>query len=226
MTELVLREMVTNRLLIDVILSKSNWAGKITAMRDDTFIQVQEQMFLDDEKAALRILIQGPASKTALEMLQGSECITITSIHEELDRNIELSLIVEGEGSMHLPLRKCGQILQTPYVIKGGHATWSFITDREGALKTKNALLDCGLRFEIVAFGSHKDARLLTPRQRDVFDAAVYNGYYDKPRKITLTGLATQMSMSKSSLCEMMHLIEKNIMHNFAEDVRMMSPLE
>jgi len=217
--------MVTNRLLIDIVLPEGNWARDVTIMQPDILIQVEEQMMLDDNIAALRITIQGSGSKQALQILENNELVQFTAIYEEMGKNIELSIIAEGMSILHKSLKKSGQILQTPYVIKDGHATWTFLTDRNGALKVKDALKEFAIEHQIIAFGAHRDTRLLTPRQRDIFDAAVYNGYYDKPRRITLTKLADNMEISKSALCEMMHLIEKNIMQNFAEEVRMMSPM-
>jgi predicted DNA binding protein len=61
-------------------------------------------------------------------------------------------------------------------------------------------------------------------RQREVFDLAVRHGYYDTPRRITLTKLASKVGVSKSTLCEMIQLIEHRIIEEFSESVRRKSP--
>jgi len=87
-------------------------------------------------------------------------------------------------------------------------------------------LKESGLPHRIHSLSNDTAPRLLTVRQREVFDLAVMHGYYDTPRKITLTELAGKAGVSKSTLCEMVHLIEKHIIDEFSESVRRQSPKE
>ena len=43
-------------------------------------------------------------------------------------------------------------------------------------------------------------SRMLTPKQRIIFDSALNEGYWDTPRRITLSALAELLGLSKSTL--------------------------
>jgi predicted DNA binding protein len=67
-------------------------------------------------------------------------------------------------------------------------------------------------------------SRLLTPRQRFVFDTAMQEGFYDVPRRITLTELAVVLGVAKSTLSAQLQRIESTVHHAFADDIRKRSP--
>ena len=62
------------------------------------------------------------------------------------------------------------------------------------------------------------------PRQRFVFDTAMQEGFYDVPRRITLTELAIVLDVAKSTLSAQLQRIESTVHHTFAEEVRRRSP--
>ena len=65
---------------------------------------------------------------------------------------------------------------------------------------------------------------MLTPRQRQVFDAATQEGFYDVPRRISLTALAVKLDVAKSTLSAQLQRIESTVIHAFADEVRKRSP--
>jgi len=66
--------------------------------------------------------------------------------------------------------------------------------------------------------------RLLTPRQREVFEAASREGYWDVPRRINLTELAGLLSIAKSTLSNQLQRIESAVFHAFTDEIRRQSP--
>ena len=116
----------------------------------------------------------------------------------------------------HIPTLGCCRAL--------GRVEWEFVTDHKHVKKLVKGLKESELPHRIHSLSKESTSRLLTVRQREVFDLAVSEGYYDNPRRITLTALAEMAGVSKSTLCEMIHLIEKNIIDEFAESVRRQSP--
>lgn len=59
-------------------------------------------------------------------------------------------------------------------------------------------------------------SRPLTPRQREILLRAVHGGYYEYPRRITLTDLAREIGIAKSTLSESLIMIERTVMQSFA----------
>jgi predicted DNA binding protein len=66
--------------------------------------------------------------------------------------------------------------------------------------------------------------RLLTPRQRQVFDIAIREGFYDIPRRISLTELAQLLGVAKSTLSAQLQRVESTIVNTFSEEIRRLSP--
>ena len=53
---------------------------------------------------------------------------------------------------------------------------------------------------------------MLTDRQRRVLRSAVERGYYDTPRPCTLTDLAREIDVAKSTLSEVLHRAEGTVL--------------
>jgi len=52
---------------------------------------------------------------------------------------------------------------------------------------------------------------ILTPVQRELFSEAFASGYFDVPRRITLTALARKVSRSKSSVSRALAIVERKL---------------
>jgi hypothetical protein len=73
-----------------------------------------------------------------------------------------------------------------------------------------------GLSYEVEAVHqSPPSTDLLSPAQRDLLAAAVDRGYYDTPRECTLTDLAAELGVAKSTLSERLHRIEGTVLKSF-----------
>lgn len=217
--------MSINRLLIRIEMPENHWSRELTNKYPNLLIQVEEKMIISDDAGTYRVSIQGPKAPEALEFFEQREEVDLLSIFHESEKNIDVTLLIKNQTVLHRPLMNAMMIQQTPFMIKSGYANWSFACDNEGARRLRSELKKEDLTYKILAYGGKEQERLLTPRQRDIFDAAVWNGYYDKPRKMNLTTLAGELNMSKSSLCERLHIIEEVIMHRFADDIRAASPM-
>jgi predicted DNA binding protein len=53
---------------------------------------------------------------------------------------------------------------------------------------------------------------LLTPRQLSIFRRAMAEGYFEVPRRVTLTELASRIGVAASSLSEMLAVVEKKLL--------------
>lgn len=107
-----------------------------------------------------------------------------------------------------------------PFLMKGGTAT-IMVYSSEGSIRT---LLDRlqrqmpGAHIVSVRSDDRRRLSLLTPHQSEVLKQAVLRGYYDVPRRTTLTELAVHLKISKSSLWETMATIEKKLLVAVSEE--------
>ena len=131
---------------------------------------------------------------------------------------------MKGGGGFLRPLIEAEVLPHTPFEVRDGWVDWEFVTDNMHMKNLVEGLNKLGLHHKIHSLSKEGGSRLLTVRQREVFDLAVRHVYYDTPRRITLTNLASKVGVSKSTLCEMIQLIEHRIIEEFSESVRRKSP--
>ena len=74
-----------------------------------------------------------------------------------------------------------------------------------------------GIRAVIKSIGYYDKSTLLTERQHEILTIASKNGYFEIPRKITLSEFATTLHISKSALSETMRRIYKRLAENFLQ---------
>jgi predicted DNA binding protein len=212
-------------LLISLRLPDGHWAGDTTRDNHHVAVRIEEHMPLPGGRGSAQGTVNGEGVKrfkTSLEEHPGIESITYYG--DESD-SVGIGLtIAKGGGGFVRPLIKAEVVPQTPFEIRDGWVEWEFSTDHEHVVNLVKGLKKSGLPHRIHSLSKESAPRLLTVRQREIFDLAVKSGYYEVPRKTTLTGLAKQAGISKSTMCEIIHLIEKQIISEFAESVRRQSP--
>ncbi|MHC1591922.1 MAG: helix-turn-helix domain-containing protein [Candidatus Helarchaeales archaeon] len=106
-------------------------------------------------------------------------------------------------------LIKSEVLLEYPIRVQNGWTTWKVISDRSRISILLDKLKERSVEFRLKQISQYKDKVSLTRRQMEVLDLALKLGYYDIPRKITLTELAKKLKMSKSSLSELLRRITR-----------------
>ena len=215
------------RLLIQIRLPEEHRAGIVTRSHPHLVLRVVEHMPLPKGQGSVLVEIVGIDSTSIRETLESVDAIDEYTILEEFDTAVEALLhIGAGGGGFLRPLMESEAVPKTPFEVRDGWVEWDLIVDQTHARLLVSKLKEGNITHRILGFGQTTNQRLLTVRQREVFDMAVSEGYYDTPRRITLTDLATKLSVSKSTLCEVIHLIEKHIIEEFADSIRHQSPKE
>jgi hypothetical protein len=110
-------------------------------------------------------------------------------------------------------LAMSGCLMRWPLQLKNGEVEYSVVGERE---TLRAYLLTCqGPRGPPAKLLSLRMGRretpsedLLTPKQRQTVALAVARGYYEYPRKITLTSLAQELHISKSTLSQTLMRVE------------------
>src|SRR5699024_1561113 len=68
--------------------------------------------------------------------------------------------------------------------------------------------------------------QLLTDTQLELVRAAIEQGYYDTPRRCSLTDLAAESDLAKSTCSETLHRAEEKIIKQFVENLPGSRPKE
>ena len=123
-------------------------------------------------------------------------------------------------GRTFLPLLKRLRLVRHfPFPVQKGVATWTVVGPEPKVRALLKALeAEQGrLEVEAVHHGPWSDVQgLLTNRQQEVLRRAMAEGYFDVPRRISLTDLAAKMGVAISTLSVTLAVIEKKILEPHA----------
>ncbi|GAA0242367.1 helix-turn-helix domain-containing protein [Haladaptatus pallidirubidus] len=96
------------------------------------------------------------------------------------------------------------------------------ITSHDRLSDLKQAFEQNDLPYEITSLTqSLEPTALLTDKQREFVVAAITQGYYEQPRRCSLTDLAESMDVSKSTASRILHRAEGKIISQFIGDPAM-----
>ena len=134
----------------------------------------------------------------------------------------EVDIAPKGGGYIK-EIREVGVIPQSPFEVRDGWVDWTIECSAQKSRELVQLLREEGTPYRVVSTRA-TGSRMLTPKQRLIFDSALNEGYWDTPRRITLSDLAELLGLSKSTLSVHLHKIEGIVLNVFAEEVRRNSP--
>lgn len=112
-----------------------------------------------------------------------------------------------------------GVPIETPFDVVSGEATVDVTSTHEGLSALGEALESLDCRYEVAFVRSDlQPTELLTSTQRDLLFAAVEGGYYETPRRCTLTELAERVGIAKSTCSETLQRVEETVVGYFLRE--------
>ncbi len=110
-----------------------------------------------------------------------------------------------------ISLIKSEVILKMPVLVQNGLAHWEVLAPHEKIANLNKLFEAKQIKFELRGIGKYTEKPKLTERQSEILDQAVKLGYYEIPRKITLTELAEKLSLAKSTISGILRRIDKKL---------------
>lgn len=201
---------------IEVRLPEGHWAGDVTRSHPSAILRIEEHMPLMKGRGTAKASCSEDITITVGEHPGIEEVRSLGSLQFAVD-------IIAGGGGFLKPLLRVGVIPHTPFEVRDGWVDWT-IACAQGKVRDLIAGFDDErIPYRLLSTRG-VSSRMLTPRQRLVFDTATQEGFYDVPRRVTLTALAAKLDVAKSTLSAQLQRIESTIMHAFADEVRKRSP--
>jgi len=121
-------------------------------------------------------------------------------------------------GPTFIPLAKRLKLpRQFPFPVRDGVATWTVVGAEQKVRRMLQDLSASGvpMRVESIRRGALGEVSgNLTDRQRDVLRQAISEGYFDVPRRTSLTELAARVGVAPSTLSVTLAVIEKKIVES------------
>jgi len=107
-----------------------------------------------------------------------------------------------------------------PLDIENGVAEVDVTGEHERVAALGKRFDEMGLEYELDRVRQRVDpVRLLTDRQQELLLTAVELGYYDVPRRSTLTEVADHLGIAKSTCSETLQRVERTVVREFVDDL-------
>jgi hypothetical protein len=203
------------KLVVD--LPPTTWIGEVSAAHPEAVFRVLAAMPTEEATAGVGLLELTSQEQqgvlTAMERHHGIEDIDVLQAGDS-------EALVQFETTQPFLLaavRNSMIPLELPVKIVAGRASLEVTAAQSRLSELTSQLESFGLSYEVEFLRQSPDSsELLTARQRDLLTTAVERGYYDTPRACTLTELADELDLAKSTLSERLHRIEGRVLKEFA----------
>lgn len=205
--------MALTKLVID--LPPGTWIGEVSAAHPDTVFRVLAAMSAEEVGVGLLEITSQEmrAVLTAIEEHEGVEDVELLQAGDD-------EALVQFETSqpfLLMAVRNSMVPLELPLKIVAGRANLELTASQSRLSELTSQLEQFGMSYELEYLRqSPTSSDLLTRQQRDLLAEAVEHGYYDTPRRCTLTELAEELDLAKSTLSERLHRIEGSVLKEFA----------
>ena len=123
--------------------------------------------------------------------------------------------VIEADPWILNTLVKTKLLISYPVLVKEGKIRMEAITNRSKVDRFLTQLEKKEIKTKIERIGYGFKPTLLTQRQNEILNVAYKNGYFDIPRKISLTEFANNLNISKSALSETLRRIFKRLSDNY-----------
>lgn len=203
------------KLTID--LPEAVWIGEVSREYPSTTFRVLSAVPSGDAGFGL-LEIESESIPTVLDAIEGRAGISAV----ELMQRTEDTAVVQFETSeplLLLSIQESGAPIELPLTIRNGKAVIELTASRDRLSDFGRQLEAFGMSYTLNRVYDAVDTpTLLTDQQRRLLVTAVELGYYDTPRECTLTELAEQVDLAKSTASVTLHRAEETVVKEFVAE--------
>ncbi len=174
----------------------------------------------NDATGVAEMELLGPDADAVYEEVR--ECETVTDVtlfdstpdrcHVEIETTVPLLLS---------SIQSSGVPLSTPFEVRNGEMVLEERVPQRRLSELGETFDELGISYSVEHVRQEAASEtVLTERQRWLTREAIDGGYYDTPRRTTLTDLADGLGMAASTCSEVLHRAEERVMKRFFEDER------
>ncbi|WP_254546024.1 helix-turn-helix domain-containing protein [Halomarina pelagica] len=200
-----------------VSLPEGTWVRDVTTAHPEAYVRVLAVLSRTTGGVGL-VTVDAPDLPAFLDAMRAHEGVTALDVVERADDRAVVRfetpdpLLAFASGMAGVPI-------EPPVDIRDGEATLTVTLPHE-RLSTLGTSLDrFGLDHTVEAvYRSAEDDRRLTDQQHRLVALAAERGYYDTPRRCTLTDVAEEVGLAKSTVSEVLHRAEGRLVEHYLEE--------
>jgi hypothetical protein len=201
---------------LTITIPEGIWIGDVTRAHTDVQFRILAAHADGDAGVGL-VEISGADWESAVADVRADD----TVIECEMLQQYEDTALVQFETTIPLllfPVQDSGVPLTMPFTIEEGQAEWEITAPQHHLSELGTKLEEFGIPFTVNEISQRVEPeQLLTDRQLHLVEAAIDAGYYDTPRRSSLTELAESVDLAKSTCSETLHRAEEKIVKQFVE---------
>lgn len=201
-----------------VALPEGSWERVFSMSHPTVRLEVLDRLQLSDGLTLLEVQISSESAPTWREELRHLPGVTDVELISASEGSAVYRIVFRGTTFIPV-LQDLKLVRHFPFPIQDGEATWTVVGPETKVRRLLGRLKSARVRFnlESVHHGPlMKVPSSLTPRQREILQRAIAEGYFDVPRRISLTKLAPKIGIAMSTLSVTLAVIEKKIVEPHA----------
>lgn len=208
--------MTQARLSVD--LPPGPWIADVSRQHPESTFRVLTAI-PDEGRGIALVQIHGPDLEPILAEIDDHATVLDCSVLQRTESTATIQ-IETSSPTILAAAKRVGISVEMPVEIREGVATVDVAGAHEKLSSLGQQLQGMGLEFDLEYIHERRHPeQLLTYRQQEVLRTAVDMGYYDTPRGCTLTELAEELGIAKSTCSDILHRVEETIVKQFLEDL-------
>lgn len=203
---------------LNVALPPGPWIADVSREHPEATFRVLTAIPGEDEGIAL-VGIHGTELEGVLEEVETHDTVIAFEVLQLTDASATIQ-IETSSPTILVAARRSGISVEMPVEIQDGTASVDVAGAHDKLSELGDQLTAMGLDFDVEYIHERRQPeQLLTYRQQELLRTAVEEGYYDTPRECTLTELAAEAGIAKSTCSDVLHRIEETVVKSFLEDL-------
>lgn len=211
------------RAVFDVVLPETAWVGRVSRRFQAVEFRLLAGIRVDDGAIELGEFLVRRADRRRDDDGRAADVDAIASAirddtavsdFELLHASVDRALAQYRTVDTHLyDLSAAARVAPSfPVSVRAGRVVHEVNLPRDRLEDVTAALELTGYEYDVRSITPTDDASsLLTPRQYEAVETALDHGYYDTPRRASLTDVAESMGIDKSTLSDLLHRAEERL---------------
>jgi len=199
---------------LTIDLPEGVWVGDLSRSYPDTTFRILSA-FPDDDSGYGLLEINSEELDEILDRMRTHEAVQSL----ETVQRVEDRAVVQFETNelpLLLTIQRAQIPLEPPLELVDGEITLHLTAPRDRISAFADQLEALSIPYSLDRiYGDVELSTPLTDTQRELLIAALERGYYDTPRRITLTELAADLGMASSTVSETLHRAEEIVLKEY-----------
>lgn len=204
---------------LSITVPETVWISDVSQEHPEVQFRVLAATANDDAGVAEMELV-GPETESLCDDIRDYDTVDHVTVFESRPGRHR----IEVETTVPLLLssiQASGVPLTTPFAVTDGEMILEEQVPQQRLSKLGETFDEFGIQYSVEEIRQDVESEtLLTNRQRWLLEEAIDRGYYDTPRRTTLTDLADELDMAASTCSEVLHRAEERVLKQFLREDR------